>query len=122
MKWLTKKRLAEPKELPIGLKEFDIWSERIISQAAITQIDDPVKAMRGFKWALAEMIFHLGPREAFKDDGHFVLSLRKGAVNETAMAVMRKIKEEQEIEKKSQEMASRLEVIDGDEGVQGPAN
>ncbi len=121
-----KNKLEVTRELPIGMKEFEIWSDRIISQSAITQIEDPKKAIRGFKWVLAEMIMHLGPREAFKEDGHFVLGLRKGAVNETAVAVMRKIKDEQaqEIEKSRQEMASsNLEVIDGEfKDSKGPVN
>jgi hypothetical protein len=36
------------------------------------------------KAALCTMILHLGPTESHKPDAHFIHSLRKGAVNQTA--------------------------------------
>lgn len=100
-------QMRERRPLPIGRTQFDEWSDRIISGAGVEA------SVRSMKWALAEMIFHCGPTEAFKEDAHFILKLRKGAVNETAAAIMREIKENHELEKKKQAEATapKLEVV-----------
>ena len=87
-------QMLERRPLPIGRTQFHEWSDRIIAGAMVDA------STRSQKFALAEMILHLQPTEAFKDDAHFILKLRKGAVNETVVAMMKEIKEEQEKEKK----------------------
>lgn len=81
--------LKKRKALPIGKTEFDEWSDRIIKGAMIEA--DPLS----LKFALASMLMHLGPTEAFREDGYFILALRKGAVNQTAHAIMTEIKDAQ---------------------------
>jgi hypothetical protein len=101
-------QMLEKRPLPIGRTQFEEWSNRIISGAMIDA------STRSLKWALCEMVYHLAPTEAFKEDAHFILKLRKGAVNETCAAIMREIKAQHEEEKKLAEAtAPKLEVVDG---------
>ena len=78
-------QMLEPRPLPMGRKEFEEWSDRIISGALISGGDeDPIAFIRSKKFALAEMIMHLGPTESHKPDAYFIHSLRKAAVNQVA--------------------------------------
>jgi hypothetical protein len=100
--------MLEKRPLPIGMTQFNEWSDRIISGAMVQA------SKRSLRWTLAEQVMHLSPTEAFKEDAHFILKLRKAAVNETCAAVMREIKEEHEAEKKLAEAtAPTLKVADG---------
>lgn len=100
--------MLERRALPIGKTQFEEWSDRIIAGAMVGA------SVRSQKWALAEMVMHLNPTEAFKEDAHFILKLRKAAVNETCAAIMREIKEAHENEKKLAEAtATTLEVVNG---------
>lgn len=72
----------------MGRKEFDDWSDRIISGALVLSADHDSQ-----KFALATMLMHLGPTEHHKADVHFIATLRKGAVNQVAHAVMREFDE-----------------------------
>lgn len=74
--------------LPRGRKEFDAWSDEIIALAGAPNNDST-------KFALATMIMHLQPTEAFKSKDYFVDSLLKGISNEVAYAVMHELKEKQ---------------------------
>ncbi len=103
-----KKEYMEKRELPIGMTQFTEWSDRIIQAAMVDA------SIRSQKWVLAETVMHLNPTEAFKEDAHFILKLRKAAVNETCAAVMRDIKAEAEAEKKlAEETAPKLEAVNG---------
>ncbi len=99
--------MMEKQPLPIGMPQFIEWSDRIISGAMIQA------SVRSQRFALAEMIMHLNPTEAFKEDAHFILKLRKACVNETAHAVMCEIKKEQEMEKLAEDTAPKLGVVNG---------
>lgn len=105
--------MMEPQPLPLTPEEFEVWSDRQIAGACITKTDDLPALIRSQKFALASMIMHLAPTESHKPDAYFIHSLRKGAANQVAHAVMVKFKEEQkareEAEKKAQEDASVLE-------------
>lgn len=79
-------QLSEKRPLPMGVSEFNDWSDRIISGA---QCPATVESQ---KFTLAGMILHLGPTEAFKEDGYFINSLRKQACTEVAYAVITDIK------------------------------
>lgn len=101
-------QMLEKRPLPIGKKQFEEWSDRIISGALINATPESLK------FALASMLLHLGPTESFREDAYFILSLRKGAVNETAHAMMVEIKEIQEAKKKqAAATAPKLEVVNG---------
>lgn len=99
-------QMMEKRPLPIGRTQFMEWSDRIIAGAMVEA------SPRSQRWMLAETIMHLNPTEAFKEDAHFILKLRKACVNETANAIMMEIKSEHEAEKKlAEETAPKLGVI-----------
>ena len=56
------KELLVKRPLPQGMTEFEEWADRIISGALVTA--DPMS----LKFALANMIMHLGPTESHKED------------------------------------------------------
>lgn len=80
-------QMLEPRPLPMGVKEFHDWSDRIIAGAMI-HADAP-----SLKFALAEMIMHLKPTDSHCPDAHFIHSLRKGAANQVAYAMMQEIRD-----------------------------
>lgn len=96
-------QMLEPRPLPMGRKEFEEWSDRIISGALVPGPNGKVYQMAGLsawdpdseyskhidsqKFTLASMIMHLGPTESHKPDAFFIHSLRKAAVNEVAHAI-----------------------------------
>lgn len=93
-------QLNEPRPLPMGVTDFHEWSDRIISGALIpmediTGMDSAEKKqifIEGQKYALANMILHLGPTESHKPDAHFIHTLRKVAVNQVVHSVAQDIK------------------------------
>lgn len=99
--------MLEKRPLPIGRTQFNEWSERIISGSMVDATEDSLK------FSLAAMLMHLGPTEAFREDGYFILSLRKAAVNQTAHAMMQELKEAQEKRKHAEDTAPKLGVVDG---------
>lgn len=86
-------QMSELRPLPQGRKEFDEWSDRIIAGALLKcepgKEDDFIQSQ---KFALADMILHLGPSEDHKDDAHFIHYLRKVAVNQVADAIRQEIR------------------------------
>lgn len=72
----------------MGMAEFEIWSDRIISGALC-----PADIMSQ-KFALADLLTHLGPTESHKPDAYFIHCLRKFAVNQVAVAIRQKLYEE----------------------------
>jgi hypothetical protein len=86
------KQMTEMRPLPQGRQEFEEWSDRIISGAM-------VKAdVKSQKYALADMILHLGATEDHKEDAYFIKHLRKVAVNQVADAIRREIYEAKKAE------------------------
>jgi len=85
-----KDKLLEKQELPIGRTKFMQWSDRIIDNALVEADRESLR------FSLAAMLMHLGPTEAFREDGFFILQLRKAAVNQTAHAMMTELKENQD--------------------------
>lgn len=81
---------TEKRPLPLGRLQFEAWSDRIIAAAAIGA---DVKSQ---KFALADMITHLGPTEDHKDDAYFIKTLRKVAVNQVSLEIMKELKAEQQ--------------------------
>lgn len=90
-------QMNEPRPLPMGIAEFHEWADRIIAGAMIGA--DP----KSLKFALAEMIMHLKPTESHCCDAHFIHSLRKGAANQVAYAVMESIRDERKAALAAQE-------------------
>ncbi len=79
-------QLNEPRPLPMGRKEFEEWSDRIIGGALV-----PGATANSQKYILANSILHLGPTEDHKPDAFFVHSLRKYAANQVADVIRREI-------------------------------
>lgn len=78
-------QLNESRPLPMGRKEFEEWSDRIISGAVVTA------DITSQKYALANLLLHLGPTESHKPDAFFIHSLRKFAVNQVADEIRKEI-------------------------------
>ena len=76
-------QLKEPRPLPMGVKEFHRWADRIIGGALIPGADHESQ-----KFAIANMILHLGPTESHKEDAFFIHMLRKVAINQVAHQMM----------------------------------
>lgn len=97
----------------MGRKEFDEWSERIISGALVDADHDSQK------FALCNMLMQLAPTDHHKPDIHFISQLRKVAVNQVADAVRKeihaKIKEKTAAEEaKAKEEAEKIAALDED--------
>ncbi len=87
-------QMHEARPLPMGRKEFDEWSDRIVGGALIPGGADNLQAfVEAQKFSLANMLMHLGPTESHKPDAYFIHSLRKFAVNQVADAVRKELHE-----------------------------
>lgn len=94
---LIQDQMLERRPLPLGRKEFEEWSDRIISGALI-QAD-----VRSQKFVLADVLLHLGPTEDHKEDAYFIHTLRKMAVNQVAIMIRDELKAQQQAELKAKE-------------------
>jgi hypothetical protein len=90
------KQIFDPRQLPLGAQEFEKWSDRIISGLP-TLLADP----KSQKFALAQMIMHLGPQESHKPDVFFLKSLLKAASNQVAYAYIAEVQAEQKAKKEA---------------------
>ena len=104
-------QMNERRPLPMGVTDFHEWSDRIISGALI-----PGATAESQKFALADMLLHLGPTESHKEDAFFIHSLRKFAINQVADDMRRRIRDEakgrllkEEEQKKKLEIEKRHE-------------
>ena len=96
--WVPKKvivdQMLEPRALPMGRSDFEEWSNRIISGALVPGGEENKEVFHeSQKFALANMILHLGPTESHKPDAFFIHALRKVAVNQVADVVRTEIRE-----------------------------
>lgn len=104
MKWFTKRdplyqndentpvpeiinQMREKRALPMGRSDFEQWSDRIISGALVAA------DITSQRYALANLLLHLGPTESHKEDSFFIHSLRKFAVNQVADEIRKEIYE-----------------------------
>jgi len=85
---VIKDQLNEKRELPLGVSEFHVWSDRIISGACI-----PGATPESIKFALADQLLHLGPTVDFEADLYFIKCLRKFAINQVADNMRREIRD-----------------------------
>ena len=107
-----KKEMMEKRPLPIGKKQFEEWSDRIIAGAEVEA------SPRSLKFSLASMILHnLSATESFKEDAYFIHCLRKAASNQTAHYIMEVIKDEQIAEKKQAEETAKKHLTVVSDGV-----
>jgi len=88
------KRLARrlkalfPSLLPQGVSDFDSWANDILDIYQMPNNDST-------KFALAVMITHLPPTQAYKPKHYFGMTLLKGASTQIAFAVMDTVKNKQ---------------------------
>lgn len=111
-RWYTSKdeiarQMNEPRPLPMGVQEFEVWSDRILAGAQI-----PSQNTESLKNTLLFMIHQLGPTESHKPDAFFIHSLRKAAANQVADGLLMLAKEK----KKKQMEAEGLISVSADAG------
>lgn len=78
-----------PTGLPQGMAAFEKWASRIIFTYQPAADDNSVR------WALANMIMHLGHTDSHKPWRYFAKALHKAAANQIAAGVFNEIKEKQ---------------------------
>lgn len=104
-------QMLEARPLPMGRKEFEEWSERIISGAILPGgAEDPQVFLETQKFALANMLMHLGPTESHKPDAFFIHSLRKFAINQVADTIRKELHEAAKARTAAAEEKARLEL------------
>lgn len=86
-----------PTALPVGMAEFNTWSESIIELSGKYADEDSMK------YAIATMIMNLGPQRSHVSKNFFVRSLRKAAANQVAGQVFYDIKTKQDQARKAAE-------------------
>lgn len=79
------KQLAEKRRLPVGMTEFETWTDRIISGAGLPATRESQQ------WTLAMMMASLPATVAFESDGYFINCLVKAANSHVCQAVLEKI-------------------------------
>jgi len=100
-------QINEPRPLPMNSDEFHIWAKRIISGALV-----PRATVESQKWVLANLLLHVDSTQSFKPDAFFIHSLRKNAVNETAIFVRDQIHKEQKARKEKEEQERKLHLVE----------
>lgn len=96
-------QMDEPRALPMGRKEFEEWSNRIIAGALIPSTDGKVpeyldlfgkegdtdqhKLIDSQKFALCNQLLHIGQTESHKPDAYFIHSLRVSAIKQVAVMI-----------------------------------
>lgn len=88
-------QMKESRPLPMGRTEFEEWSDRIISGALLPQPPDEHKEawIEGQKFALADMMMHLGPTESHKPDAYFIHQLRCAVNKQVAWEIRKELHE-----------------------------
>lgn len=89
-----------PHKLPTGVKEFEVFIDKIL-----TTYDLPHNA--SYKRAVATMIMHEGPLVTKKSLKHFADSIKKSMANQIAYEIIQRIKEEEQKQKELEEAAKK---------------
>lgn len=99
-------QLNEQRPLPMGRKEFDDWSQRLIAGSMLPPAsdEDAESFYKSQQFALANMIMHLGPTESHKPDAHFIHAMRKVVANQVAHTMMQEIKKERDDKTKATDL------------------
>jgi hypothetical protein len=100
-------KMGEPQPLPMGVKEFHAWADRIISGALV-----PGATPDSQKFALADMILHLKPTEDHCPDAFFIKTLRKCAVNQVADAIRIELRDKAKARLTQEEEDKKLKLVD----------
>lgn len=101
-----------PTPLPVGLAQFNTWSDSILELSGNYADADSMK------FALASMVIHAGPpknsknqtQPGFLPKNHFVQGLRKSAANQVASQIFQDIKAKLEAAQKAATEKQKAEV------------
>lgn len=104
----TKIRSYFPSPLPVGMTEFETWSNSLISLVG------PLADENSIKFALCSQIMHLDPKKSSVPKQYFVQCLRKSAANQVASQVFQQIKQAQIEEQKRAEEEAKNTIIAAD--------
>lgn len=100
-----KSYLASP--LPVGMSEFESWSNDII------ELVGPIADKDSLKYAMASQLMHLDHKVSSIPKQYFVRCLRKAAANQVASQVFQNIKQAQaEAQAKALEAEKNQQVED----------
>jgi hypothetical protein len=95
-----------PTPLPIGMQEFEHWSQSILAMVPQLPNNDSMR------FVLAAMIQRLDPARNLVPKRYFVKALLRAAAGEVAHNIMFEAKERQKAQQQSQETAtSKLQVV-----------
>ncbi len=84
-----------PRKLPVGVKEFNAFADRIIEQSGKFADDDSMR------FAIATNIIHADASKGSVPDSFFISRLRKAAANQVASQIFQDIKTKQAAEQKA---------------------
>jgi hypothetical protein len=91
-----------PTPLPTGVKAFEAWADQIQDTYSL-----PTEDRDSIHYALATMIMHLGPTQAYKPNWYFVLAIRAGCAKQVAGATFQEIKLRQKALAEAAEAATK---------------
>ena len=100
---LILKRLLSylPSKLPVGVSEFQTWSDSVI------ELSGEFADRDSMKFALASQVIHLGPQKSSVPKNFFVRSMRKAAANQVASQVFQDIKLKQQLAAEKAALAAK---------------
>lgn len=87
-------RAMFPSALPNGMSEFDTWANDIIDLYNFPNNDS-------IRFALASMIMHSGPTDAYKSKFYFSLMIKSSMAKQIAGAQFQEIKNRQKAEQEA---------------------
>lgn len=104
MKLLIKRLLSLlPTKLPVGMTEFDQFSNDII------ELSGQYADLDSMRFAIASMLIHAPAHSGALSKHYFVVRLRKSACNQVASQVFQTIKSEQDAKQKAASEAAKLQ-------------
>lgn len=104
MKLLLKRLLSRiPTSLPVGLSEFETWSDSII------ELSGTFADLDSMKFAIASILIHADARHGALPKNYFVSRLRKSAANQIASQIFQTIKTQQAEKQKQAEVTAAQE-------------
>lgn len=95
-----------PTKLPVGIKEFHVFSDSIIELSGKFADSDSLK------FAIASMIMHAGESRGYLSKQYFVRRLRKVAANQVAGQVFTDIKEKQKLAQEEAQRAAEAKIVE----------
>lgn len=88
-----------PTSLPVGMTEFDDWSNRIIQTYDFPDNDS-------VRFTLATMILHSNETDDVKPDKYFAKKVKKGMANQVAAGMIQELKAKHEAKAKAEHDAA----------------